>query len=318
MHKQSIYIPLTVLKWDKLLTRTVEDLFLKSSGEYNINIHVSVVGNDKDYNKIVNDLSGLNVKITYTPLTIFTIGVGKNRKYAMSQYQNEDYVLQMDPHSIMDYNWDKYFVNTLSNAILLTNNNKTIITSYASRLEFLNGILGEPKTEFNPLYATFKFDKNLFGNNPDAPTWDNYTLNQEQMKKFGNDFAPSPKFNANCSFGNKEFAKNTGLYEDSIFWEEEITQSINLFDAGFCLVFPLNYLPINHYYDGEGSRAGISEILYEGMSSDSSKYSWNKYINDPLNYNKINKYFNYLKINLTNKIIENSMPTTYLNIKEKI
>lgn len=38
MHKQFIYIPLTVLKWDKLLTRTLKDLFLKSSGEYNINI----------------------------------------------------------------------------------------------------------------------------------------------------------------------------------------------------------------------------------------------------------------------------------------
>lgn len=317
MQKEKIYIPIPVLLWDQLLVKTVNSLFTQSSGNFDLNIHVSVVGEQRDYDKVVKDLSGFNVNITRVPISIFTLGVGKGRKFAMSQYKDEDYVFQIDPHSIFNKDWDMFFVKALNDAIEFTNNKKTILTSYASRFYLPDGVDGKEVTNWGPLYGTVKFENGMSDGRVFIPMWDNFNLDLDQRKIFGARFAPSPKFNANCAFGNKEFAKYTGLHEDAIFWEEEFTQAINLFGEDFCLVFPTEYLPINHYYDGNNLRAGISEVLNNGLSVKSALYSWDKYIHNPLNQEKIKKWCDYLEIDLESHTIGNPVPNKYLNIKDK-
>ena len=53
-----------------------------------------------------------NIKIIYTDYT-GNIGVGRGRNLALSQYNFEDYVLQIDSHSRMMPLWDKYLKDKL-------------------------------------------------------------------------------------------------------------------------------------------------------------------------------------------------------------
>jgi hypothetical protein len=69
---------------------------------------------------------------------------------------------------------------------------------------------------------------------------------------------PSPKFNANFAFGDKNFANNLGLDSSVVFFEEEIIQSVNLLASGWSLAFPnIKEAVVRHLYVAEGQISAV-------------------------------------------------------------
>jgi hypothetical protein len=302
--KTSIYVPLTVLYYDKDLLFTIKGLASKSSGTHKINIHISVVGlpeHAEGFDEMCKDIENIypHVSVSYRlhkPI-IKNIGVGPGRTLSMLGYKDEDYMLQIDPHTFFDDGWDIKFISFLDESIALTKNNKTIITCYLDRYFYDEN--GLPISNFEAAYCFFDivperrqaFSK-FYGEI--IPTWQ---LADKNKIRNGSDqkYFPSIKFNANCAFGNKEFARYTGLFEGSMFFEEEIIQTINLFENGFCLVYPATRVPASHLYHYDGTRdrrKSLGELINWDVYQEQTAENFISFLNN--NRSAVEKYEKYI------------------------
>lgn len=303
---KSIYVPLAVLYYDLDLMFTIKGLSEKSSKENNIHIHASIVGMPEHLNgfdESINEIHNAypHVKITYqvhAPL-IKNMGVGPGRSLAMLGYKDEDYMLQIDPHTFLDYNWDNIFISMLDESISLTKNNKTILTCYLDRYTYDEN--GLPNSNFNAHYCFFdvapkekQAKSNYYGEV--IPIWQ--LCGAEDMRNISQKkYYPSIKFNANLSFGNKEFINHTGLFKEAIFYEEEILQTIDLFNNGFCLVYPSSKVPAAHLYQNESEspiprRKSISDLINWDLCQEQTAHNFVNYLNS--NKDSVERYQNYI------------------------
>ena len=104
-------------------------------------------------------------------------------------------------------------------------------------------------------------------------------------------------------FSDKSFYANTGLHKDSIFFEEEIIQAINLIDDGYALVFPNVKMPLYHMYTmpketlSERSRFGVEDLPTNKINVEQiASKNFIEFINNPLNKNKVDKYRSYANV----------------------
>jgi hypothetical protein len=236
-------------------------------------------------------------------------GVGKGRRRALNLYNNEDYLLQIDSHSLFAKKWDNTLIKTLENAKSFVKNEKTIITGYAGFYKF--SALGKrswshPDDPLSGFDGKFQYPYYVsMGRYYDfIPAWNVFT--QKEIEKFPGDFMPATKFNANFAFGDSKWAADTGLYDNAEFFEEEVLQTINLIKLGYTLVFPKTKDPvIGHLYTdliaGDyGKRLNLSTL--PGYSNEEGKkkaiQNYKEYISSPENLDVVKQYSRYVRIHM--------------------
>jgi len=306
----SIYVAMPSLE-DNQLRFTLSDLLNNSSGKNTINIGLPIFSSMKFFNKIKKEFGMYeNVKIErFDPET--ESGVGNGRFRAMSFYNDEDYILQIDSHTKVEKKWDEILISLYKAALEETQNDKTILTAY----------LGYYTVDGKERYATdphsrypFFIKKTFTGTY--IPRWDDVSF---QFVTGAGDltFAPCTKFNANFAFSNKNFAHNTGLYREAYFFEEEICQTINLLSEGFSLIFPNTVLPLTHLYithikGRKAQRKQVEDISNIKDQGRETNLRYTNFILDEKNKEKIEKFKKYARVHpISGTIEERYIPEQY-------
>lgn len=252
---KTIYVAIPSLS-DRELSRTIANAF--EAAEFPERVHLGVAIQDvskREHKELLKRYrKDPNVQVSFTKLNssklIDQLGVGLGRAKSHGFYNEQDYVLQVDSHTMFMDKWDSALIQMLEQAKLASQNEKTILTAYAGSY-FLDGD-GNRTLESDHygseyrgfLYPLFSRFERRFGV---IPTWETVPFSKITDSK--PEFVPAPKFNANFAFGDSEFAKSLGLEAHVIFFEEEVLQSVNLLGAGWSLAFPvLEDAPIKHLY----------------------------------------------------------------------
>lgn len=225
-----------------------------------------------------------------------TLGVGRGRRSAELLYRNQDFFLQVDAHTHFEKNWDTFMIEMFEEAVQEVGDDKLVITCIPPVFGYDSN--EKPyRTGPDTRYPVFVNDGFFVGVVPQWKSEDSLEVTQKRL-------IPSPKANSAMIFGNKKFAQNTGISEDAIFYDEEIIYSINLVGDGFALVFPnTKEFPISHL-DGDLVISGHERSFFldylDGRSfekmHDILQENYLKFVKDPINALKIEKYKKYSKV----------------------
>ncbi len=312
---KTIYISIPSLD-DSELVPTVLNAFESAKHPERIFIGVSLFAKDrwraKDFikatKKYSNNIKFEHTRITSSNLDILTVGNG--RKSAAKFYDNQDYFLQVDAHTMFSSYWDETLIDTYENAVKFVKNDKIVLTAYAGYYAYdENGKRSfcdmERKTIENAWLHCLYFPRDLFYYGV-IPRWDLIPPHLMQQLEPGT-FIPALKFNANFAFSSGSFAHNSGLYEQAEFFEEEILQTLNLIKLGYSLVYPVLKNPLIGHLYGKYFRKGYGERLAKGsyiskeqelMLNDMSTGNYKSYMKDPENKDAIKIYQEYAKMDL--------------------
>jgi len=329
----SVYVAIACLGIDEELSKTIKSCISQAENPDDIIVGVSMIGEFEFYNNIKNIfINNKNVKIIFNEYD-GNIGIGKGRKLALSQYNNEDYVMQIDAHSRMANLWDRYLIDKFNAAKTMVNNKKIILTGTPARYYYDRNEDGTFTEKFFEQYLGVNmWREKEYYKMQIIPTWghtDPLFISPDVknlIKTTG--FAPAAKVCAAFIFSDKLFTINTFLEEDNVFWEEEIFQSIEFLDNGFTLLFPGPHPVINHLYTGDieypplGDRDNIYTV-YPKIGKDINvldnkiKENYLKYMNDPKNRKKIRFFEKYNKFSFK-QVIHNlqTHPLSYANINK--
>jgi len=275
---KTIYVAIPSL-YDAELPRTIADAFDKADHPERVFVGVAIQDDNQKLFKQLTKLykSSKNVNISFTKLApknvLDDIGVGIGRARSHGFYNDEDYVLQIDSHTMFEQGWDSSLIDLHLQAVTEIQNDKVVLTAYAGHyfldnngertLEFPEGFSTTQKF-FYSLYSQFQ---RRYGVVPAAAMVDIGTITDSDRK-----FFPASKFSANFAFGNKEFAKNLGLDAKSVFFEEEIVQSVKLLSSGFSLVFPnIDSALIRHLYAKAGAKLEARKNSADYLTKDQER-----------------------------------------------
>ncbi len=275
--------------------------------------------NKKTYEEIEKVFkNNSNVSIDFNLLktkNISQIGTGSGRTRCASLYSGQDYFLQIDSHTNFENGWDDYLISLFKEAKESLKIDKIVLTAYLGRYSYspdrkrVNGVVGEISY---PYMIPDAFFLNYI------PFWKSKECLVDKVNKF----VPCVKFNGNFAFGDKEFINNSGVYKDSIFYDEEMIQSINLIGNDFAMVFPnVKRFPLTHLYSDEinefgGKRMYFNDYLSKKQESEVTQKCIKNYldfINDVENSVKVKKYEKYAKINIKRGAVsQNYAPKKYI------
>ena len=287
---------------DEEVIHTVNSIFQNADRPELVYVGVGITAKNSKYKKIFRKMSKDNTNIRFTFVkqkknNLQTLGVGKGRTMAQSLYRNEDYFMQVDSHSYFDKSWDSKIISLFKEAIKDVGSTKLVLTCIPPRYKYNNK--GKPE-KIEPFTRYPVFVPGLFVNS--VPRWES----EDSLKISQKRIIPSLKANSAFMFGNSEFAKNTGISKDSIFYDEEIVYSINLFGDGFALAFPnVPDFPVMHL-DGDAIIKGHERSFFldyldskhSNLIHENLQNHYKNFILDPKNKEKINKYAKYAKVDL--------------------
>lgn len=298
----SIYVAIPSLG-DSELEKTIDDLLFLSDNPQDISIGVACLGTGSEFSVLTKKYSKHpNVVIKKFNFSE-NIGVGKGRKCAMHAYSGQDYLLQIDSHTLLKRSWDTFLLNIYSKAVKETKNPKTILTAYLGRYSHTKAN-GRTNIDVGPRYPMF-IPGYLFQGDYRIPRWKDTPMSDfPGDKQRSETFLPCIKFNANFAFGNKEFANNTGLFIESDFFEEEILQTYNLLKDGFSLVFPNQPIPLFHLYTDDIKEPPLGKRTYSGDMDKPKDIDYETvmrenyvgYITDPKNQPQLQKFHQYSRV----------------------
>jgi len=317
---------------DNELVPTMLDALEKSSGLHHVVLGVSIASSTKKlYRKAskVQKQYPQNIVLDYHKITksnaASLMGVGKGRLRANGLYGGEEYYLQIDSHTMFSKDWDSQLVDLFEQAKVETGNDLVLLTAYAGKyyldenkqrtLRGFDSVPGSSKPN-GFMYPTFSDADFSSGY---VPMWG---VHESEIARGSEKlFLPSFKFNANFSFGGKDFALNTGITEKEVFFEEEILQSIELMGRGYSLVYPnVEEAIIKHYYADFGNDEEVfkkykrktmkiafrnSGSLYHKSLSDRN---YMNYMTNPENSKKIESYQRYAGIDLLSGVAKRKFP----------
>lgn len=313
---KTIYISIPSLD-DTELVPTVLNAFKAAKHPERVFVGVSLLAKEKwrekDFLKETKDLED-RVKFEYIKLDSSNLDlllVGLGRKRAVAFYDNQDYVLQVDSHTLFAENWDEDLIDIHTKAVDFVKNDKVVLTAYAGYYKYDengNRIFADPKRNsiengwlHFPYYAADVFYHKTI------PAWD-LVPPQKMRELVPGTFLPVVKFNANFAFSTGDFAVNSGLFEQAEFFEEEVLQTLELIKLGYTLVYPVLENPIIGHLYGKDIRKGYGDRLAKSdyVTNDSelddmvniSTKNYYGYIDDPKNKDVIKLYQDYAKMNL--------------------
>jgi hypothetical protein len=252
-------------------------------------------------------------------------GLANARINAASMYNDEDYFLQIDAHTMLLKGWDTQLVELYNLAVQDTGTDKTILTAYLG-MYCLDENKKRKVIDSRPQYPVqYPGLRNIYGVGLDGKkislSYNVPFLQAEPISFFPDELnktrpiLPSIKSNGQFIFGNKHYAKNINLPSYVIFWEEDPIQSINLFDDGFALAYPnVEEVKVLHFYVDHVDEKTKREqpVIIQKDNILKMKYNFLNYLNNPENQGKINKWQDWSKINLNGKTEKNYyIPDTY-------
>lgn len=319
MDKPTIFVSIASMD-DSEVVPTVVNAFNAATHPERIRVGVGLAALDKkiykQLNKIYKNDSRLRMtyeKIKRNDLTL--LGIGKGRYRAARLYKDEDYMLQIDCHTRFEDGWDETMISIYEGAKKASGNPKTILTTYIGVYSY--------QPERKPV-----FDRNAYPFFvPSAlwmgavPRWTDLPLSEVPGKEFKEPYYPNVKFNPACAFGDKEWAKDTGVDREAIFYDEDLKYSINLYDRGFSFVYPnLEHFPITHLNsdfinEHGGERMFFTDYVDKKTDEEISRrlvVGYVSFLNDPANAEKIKKFEKYARINTRfGAITEYYIPSSY-------
>jgi hypothetical protein len=282
---------------------TVENAFTSAEDPDRVYVGVSFLDkDDSEYKKVLSLKEKYkNISVEFNKLNsknLSSFGTGDGRKRAASLYSEQDYMLQIDSHTLFLDGWDSYLIDLFNEFKQETGIDKFVLTAYLGEYEY-DKDLGRNKISrlYYPFYVPEKF---FLTNMPEWTTIDVYGMKPEK-------FIPCNKFNGNFAFGDKNFINNSGRVDDAVFYDEEVLQSINLIGNGFAMVypnvdsFPLAHLYTQHINDLGGERTYFGDSLSlddQGVIADRSNQNYVDYITNPNNKKAIEKYQKYARIDV--------------------
>lgn len=322
---KTVYLSIACLDRDEELMQTIKSAKDNASVPDSINIGIAFIGNKEFYDSIVEKINIYgykNIKHAFYPLRK-NLGVGRGRHLAQSMYAGEDYFLQIDAHTFFDYGWDNFIKERFDTISKAVNNQKTIVSGYPGRYGYFDDYANEKfwtKDNFN--YPKYIKEKYII-HSKHIPAWSDFKPNDisKDLKNMIDEhgFAPITKVSAAFILGNKYFAEDICTEAGSLFWEEEIIQSVNLIDKGFTLTYAGEKMPVHHFYlydkvDNKGSRSSLSDFTEKDLNYRMID-SYYTFIDNPKNYNKVKKYEEYANMSLKyGPVDENSWSRHFANI----
>lgn len=323
----SIYIAIPSM-FDNQLPFTVEEAISQADSPEELSIHVvfmdvadSFVSSYPNFfeEKVKPLEKHPQVALKYYKMGEYVPSVGFGRKEALSMYNGQDHILQIDSHTKFEKGWDTILIKMYKEALEETKNEKTILTAYLPAYEHddanIRGYFGKTQLAKFPFFLfKFRFDGGL-------PSWSDKNLvhgepSREEL------YVPCVKFNAQFAFSNKHFYENSGLPETVIFWEEELIQTMNLLDAGFSLVFPNQAVPLAHLFhnnvnqDIRSNSYRVSGANPKGLPSHEYikeiRDSYFAFIEAPENKAKVDRFYSYSRVHpVYGPYLEHYIPSDY-------
>jgi hypothetical protein len=293
---KTIYVSTATLD-DSETEKTILNIFDSATHPERVYIGLSCSTKNKSfYKNLLKVASGKNVKIAYIKIknnSLENWGTGQARARALTMYDGQDYFLQCDSHTHFEQGWDETLIDLFEEAKQAVDHDKVVLTAYLGKYHYAPERKALDSRAHYPYYISGFFGGGYVKWTDKSPE----DLNQNDK------FYPCVKFNGNFAFGDKEFAKNPGVYDKAFFYDEEIIQGINLINSGFYMVFPNIKLPLTHLYTDYINEFGGERLYFtQYISDEDSKYlqniasaNYNKLIN---NIEYVKKYEEYAKINL--------------------
>lgn len=297
----SVFISIASLE-DPELSNTIHSAIDNADGD--VHVGVALTTSFEYMCQMVKEFSYLRNISTYWNDPQHNTGVGQGRNYARDLYDGQDYFLQVDAHTNFEKSWDTFIIEVLHEAINQTNTDKTILTGLPARYKSEDGVreVIDKRTQYP------RFVPNYYLHH-DFPMlqWDASPLTEFPGKFARTDrIVPANKLTASFAFGTSKFAEYYGLPKESVFFDEEIIQSINLLGEGFCLAFPNMEIPIaHHYFSDIVNVRQARKTLGHVFQGDPIYPLWDHYvsfINNPDNLDKCEYFEKYSGYRLRSKI----------------
>jgi hypothetical protein len=321
----SIYVSICSLS-DSELIKSIKSCLSQSSGENEIFLgiaHSSRVLSKEDILNIGKEIQQIVPKSNfkyYSSTNHMGTGVGRRKAYEM--YSGEDYMLQVDCHSLYKKDWDLTLIDQLIRGQSIFG--KSVITGYPDSYFYTeNGI--SLRYSWFPAVSYF-IDTNISSTQyRDDPSIYNIlpNFNDRVVDDSPGNFELNQKISGGLLFGDQQFAENYDslIQYDYTLPEEELFMSIELIHHGFKLLTPLEPMPVAHlYYEDINSIGGKREILSTEFlyRSEAKEEIINYYIS---NKHKIKKFQEYAKVNMQDLFIdgvrglsnENELINSFLN-----
>jgi len=320
---KTIYVTLPALD-DSEVFATITDLFTKAKHPERVFVGVALLHSSRAYKQHFKKFAKqFKNQVRYSTLKVTgrnvfqTLGVGKGRKIASELYSKEDYVLQIDSHTWFATDWDETLISLHKEASETLGLKKVLLTGYSGHYHYSAKGTRVPSTDGGRLRYPFMDAVNRFSDV--IPNWFDIPIPEDFPQKF----VPCVKFNANFCFGGKEFGEYNGVLEEAVFFEEELTQTINLVENNFNLVFPVLVSPIichlysEHFNEFGGHRTSIPDYmtpLVARVFSAKTDENYIKFVKDPKNRLAIQKWEKYSKCSLTfGPLKPQHIPEYYIN-----
>lgn len=280
----------------------------------------------KRIDEIKNKISNKNISQKFINF-YRSLGVGYGRINAMSMYDGQEYILQIDGHTNFKKSWDSQILEMYKSVPKELAGDKHMLTAYLPSYQILqNNVRSFPDNDI-PRYPCYT-SKNNIGTGqglnedsiirdpmyPHVPKWitvrsknnpenksSNYSVN---LLNIVDNFIPegylySRKINANFIFSDKRLAEDYKyIYPwEYLFFEEEFIGSIEAIDRGYNLIFPNFELPLAHlyidwyndFYDENSRQIPQPSEDYYRKSIEVT----DKYLKNPDNELKIKTYCDY-------------------------
>lgn len=287
---------------DEELKNTVRFIFENADNPEVVSVGIALTAMKNKTLKEAKELvKKYNVRLDFVKQKrndLSTIGIGKGRSRAAKLYQDEDFMIQVDCHSYFDKSWDTKLLSLFNEAMREVDDDNLVLTGippvyrYCCK-EHSDPIKSMPHNRY-PYYVLQSFFVNVI------PRWDEVDISEAVSEEL----IPCSKVSPAFIMGNKKFAKNPGIHEKATFYDEDLTQSINLFGRGFAFVFPnVEDLPVRHL-DSNGIVEGHERfflldyldkkrqnILHENMQKE-----YLNFVTNPENAKIVELYKKYTKV----------------------
>ncbi len=317
----SIYIAICSLE-DSQIENTISDIFDNSSKENKIYVGLSLVCSEEYYEERKEFFSKYpNLTVEAHPEKIENLGLGVGRRRALKFYTNQDYFLQIDAHTKLEKDWDKFLIKSYLQAKLESNRNKFILCGWLGKYSYkperyvLDARAGYPSYTLVPekmLYSE-KIVNAIVGlpwhtNSPILRSKDN--------------FSRSVLYCGNFSFSEGTIVEDLliAYKEDVVFLEEDVLFSIELYNLGYEFIYPNFDLPLTHSYNSKGHEMGgerkyLEMFVEEKNIFETINHNVYEYFNNEKNKEKITRYAEFANLLLINNNllvkVEDHVPRWY-------
>jgi hypothetical protein len=320
---ESIYIAIPSMA-DTETSATVRNAIESAEHPERVFVGVSFKDlNKKEYKRVLSLKEEYpNISVEFIKLKkrkVSEYGTGDGRFRAQQMYSNQDYMLQVDSHTYFDKNWDSYLIKLFNEFKDQSNMEKFVLTSYIPYYSYQPERSRHPGEFSLPRYPHLIVDDFFLRY---LPKWDDNPIPENSKL---DKFVPCVKFNGAFAFGDKNFANNTGVFKDAIFYDEELIQSINLVGNNFALVFlNIKDFPIAHLYSEDinefgGERTYFGDLLSARKQEEVADKAISNYLNfiaNPENKELVAKYEKYAKMDSRRgPLLSNYIPKDFI-VKE--